>query len=56
MMSEQAERPWVSVGEFHLSTGVTEGRVWISHESGEGSDFDIEKLEAVIREFYDENF
>lgn len=46
----------ISVGEFFIAPGIGEGRVWIGHQSGEGGDFSIEKLEEVIRKFYEENF
>lgn len=46
----------ISIGEYTLSPGMAKGRVWIEHKSGEGGDFDPEKLEVVIKKFYTENF
>lgn len=49
-------RAEVVVGDFILSKGVSPGRVWIARDSGEGGDFKTSDLEAMIRDFYNENF
>lgn len=46
----------VDIGEFFIAPGISEGRVWIGRQDGEGGDFKIEDVEKVIRKFYEENF
>lgn len=52
--------PWhIRVGELFIAPGFVpnSGKVWIGEvESGEGGEFDAEKLEPVLRKFYEENF
>lgn len=50
----------VVIGRFFISKGMEGGNVWIGRESGdsagEGGDFDIDLVEALIEKFYLENF
>lgn len=45
----------LSIGKYDLSR-YDENNIAITHESGEGGSFDESKLEAVIEEFYNNNF
>jgi len=54
MSNELAKK--IDIGAFFVCKGMAEGCVWIGHHSGEGGDFRIEDLEAVIRKFYEERF
>lgn len=48
------------IGEYtlHPCMNYPNGRksVWIEQADGEGGQFDAEKLEKLIRKFYDANF
>lgn len=50
----------VVVGDFFIAPGIGDGKVWIGRaqepHAGEGGDFPVEALEAIIREFYEANF
>lgn len=46
----------IDIGEFFIAPSVTEGKVWIGRQDGEGGDFSIVMLQEVIRKFYDEHF
>lgn len=46
---------------YSIEPGWTPGRVWVYHKSGEGAEFDFDKVETAIKaerlhEFYGENF
>ena len=45
-----------SIGEFDLRLDPERGKVWIIHANGEGGEFDLQKFEAAVRKFYEENF
>jgi len=34
----------------------SDGKFWITHNSGEAGEFDIDKFEDVIQKFYEDNF
>jgi len=44
----------VSIGAWSIMN-LGNGKVWIRHENGEGGEFDIEKLEALVAAFFAEN-
>lgn len=50
----------IKVGEYYISSCVDfpdgSKSVWIEHESGEGSQFPVELLEPIIRDFYKKYF
>jgi len=50
----------IFVGAFFIAPGIEDGKVWIGRAeggcAGEGGDFSIEKLEEVLRKFYEDNF
>jgi len=46
----------LSVGDFTLREGREPGKIWIETDGGEGGDFPIADIEALIREYYDANF
>jgi hypothetical protein len=50
--------PYMDIGRFRLTAlSAISGKVWIRDlESGEAGAFDVEKLEAKIREFYAKEF
>lgn len=50
------EREGIVIGRYTIKRGVEPGKVWIEHESGEGGDFPEESLEALLHEFYCDNF
>ena len=45
-----------SIGNLVLQKGREGGKIWIETERGEGGDFPIADIEALIREYYDANF
>ena len=50
----------VGIGEFYVTKGTGENRIWIGRETGdragEGGDFNADDLAALIEKFYEENF
>jgi hypothetical protein len=46
----------IVIGDYKLCDGRAPGKVWIETERGEGGDFPIAEIEALIREYYDANF
>lgn len=46
----------IVIGAFKLRDDREPGKIWIEAERGEGGDFPIADLEALIREYYDANF
>lgn len=50
----------IEVGDFYIASGISDGCVWIGRargdSEGEGGDFSVEKLQALLSKFYDENF
>ncbi len=45
----------IIIGEYVIAE-CEHGGVWISRLDGEGGRFDADRLEAVIADFYEENF
>jgi len=45
----------ITLGDFTILR-MGDGKIWIRHESGEGGQFDEEKVAEVIAKFYKENF
>lgn len=45
-----------TVGAYTVREGMESGKVWIGHESGEGGDFQAERVEAALGAFYKDNF
>ncbi len=56
--TQGADTSRIQIGAFTLidSPTSTEGSIWIEKPDGEGGEFSIVKLEAVIRGFFDEHF
>ena len=50
--------PWTRLilGKFAIGIGMHQGKLSITHESGEGGEFDAAKFEACVAEFFRENF
>lgn len=51
--------PKVRVGEFIIQefwTPYNGPAVWVQHESGEGSEFNLEHFEKFLKEYYDKHF
>jgi hypothetical protein len=46
----------IDVGGFCIQRAINEGKIWIIRQNGEGGEFDIKALEAVIEKFFEENF
>lgn len=47
----------ITIGQYHISLiEDMPGKVWISHDDGEGGSFDEHLLEEVIRQFFNEHF
>lgn len=45
----------ITIGEFYIIK-MSNGKIWIRHESGEGGEFDEKQLAVAVAEFYAENF
>lgn len=45
----------IQIGAYTLEPSSHEGYVWVM-AGGEGGEFEVAKLEAVIAKFYEENF
>ena len=45
----------ITLGEFKICI-VDDKTVWIERPDGEGSEFNINKVEEIIRGFYETNF
>ncbi len=46
---------------FHIAPGVQKGKLWISHECGEGGDFPAKQVRKAVKEnrlqaYFSENF
>ncbi len=41
---------------FIIKKGISDGRVWIERQSGEGGDFDAKEFYDLIERFYNERF
>lgn len=46
----------ITVGQYRIEPGWTEGKVWIYSQSGEGGEFSVDALSGLIDVFYRENF
>ena len=50
----------IQIGKYTLAEWKDDehlqNAIWIRHESGEASTFDIKDVEEVIHKFYEENF
>jgi hypothetical protein len=46
----------IIIGDLTISEPNESGHVWIQKKCGEGSEFDADKVEKAIREFFDEEF
>ena len=57
ILREKGSLPWASftIGAFTISR-MGDGKIWITHESGEAGAFDAEILERHIGKFYAEHF
>lgn len=55
-MENTAPANFVQIGDFYIRESDSEGKVWIERGNGEGGDFPVKLLEAVIRDFYDAHF
>ena len=51
-----AGEPSVRVGSLRLHKGYAPGNVWIGQEGGEGGDFPVEDIEALLQAYYKEHF
>lgn len=47
---------FIVIGGFKLCEGRAPEKVWIETNRGEGGDFPIADIEALIREYYNANF
>lgn len=52
------QTPKVIIGEFVISqmSDEDENSVWIENGDGEGAEFQSEKLESFLKEFWNKNF
>lgn len=55
-MEDTAPFSYVQIGDFYIRESDSEGSVWIERGDGEGGDFPVKLLEAVIRDFYNAHF
>jgi len=47
----------ITIGDYEITySEISDGRFWIRHKSGEGTEVDKEKLEKLIHDFYEEIF
>ena len=46
----------IQIGGYTIERGWTPGNFWIYNEIGEGGEFSEAKFEAVIADFFKENF
>jgi len=53
---EKHELSEIVIGNFKLCDGRAPGKIWIETEGGEGGDFPIADIEALIREYYHAHF
>lgn len=50
------ELPALTIGRYTLKPGIEPGKIWIETDEGEGGDFPIEQVEALLAKFYEEHF
>ncbi len=55
-MMKKDESNEIVIGDFKLRDGRQPGKIWIETDGGEGGDFPIAHIEALIRKYYNENF
>lgn len=53
---ENHMRNRIKIGTFTIKETGREETIWIEQEDGEGSEFNINMIDKVIRKFCDDNF
>jgi len=48
--------PWTSLHLGKFAIGMHQGKLSITHDSGEGGEFDAKKFEAHVARFFKEHF